>query len=97
MDDRGEHAPLREKRNPAPPKPRSYAIATAGIRTSTDFAALFAAVMADVMDERLTTEKALALCNAGGKLLKCVEMQHKYGRKDGTALELTQGSHGSAP
>lgn len=45
--------------------------------------------MADVMDDRLTTEKALALCNAGGKLLKCVEMQYQYGSKDGRALELT--------
>lgn len=48
-------------------------------------------MMADIMDDRVTTDKALAMCNAGGKLLKCVEMQHKYGRKDGSALELAAG------
>jgi hypothetical protein len=38
------------------------------------------ALMSDVIDGRVTPAVANSAVNAGGKLLKVVEMQHKYGR-----------------
>jgi hypothetical protein len=58
--------------------PRSLAISTSGVTTATDFATLMSAVMSDVIDGRLPPPVANAVCNAGGKLLKVVEMQYKY-------------------
>jgi hypothetical protein len=37
------------------------------------------ALMSDLVDGRVTPSVGHATCNAGGKLLKVVEMQHKYG------------------
>lgn len=34
------------------------------------------------LGDRIEAAAANAICNAGGKLLKIVEMQHKYGGKD---------------
>ena len=60
------------------PMPRSLAISTAGVTTATEFATLMSSVMSDVIDGRLPPPVANAVCNAGGKLLKVVEMQYKY-------------------
>lgn len=59
--------------------PKSTAIAGAGIRTGEEFAALMSALMSDVIEGRITPSIANAACNAGGKLLKVVEMQYRYG------------------
>ena len=59
--------------------PRSVMIAERGIRTSGDFANLMSAMMTDLALGRLTPQVGNAMCNAGGKLLKVVEMQQKYG------------------
>lgn len=69
-------------------------IAIAGVRTSTDFAALFSALMADLMDGRIPIEKATAMCNAGGKLLKVVELQHKFGKGGGVLQLAPEGKGG---
>ena len=37
------------------------------------------ALMSDLIDGRVTPNVGNATCNAGGKLLKVVEMQYKYG------------------
>jgi hypothetical protein len=37
------------------------------------------ALMSDLIDGRVTPSIGNATCNAGGKLLKVVEMQYKYG------------------
>lgn len=37
------------------------------------------AIMTDVLCGSLAPDVANAACNAGGKLLKIVEMQHRYG------------------
>ena len=58
--------------------PRSLAIGEKGVDTAKDFASLMSAVMSDVLDGRLSPQIANAVVNAGGKLLKVVEMQHKY-------------------
>lgn len=54
-------------------------IAQGGIRTGADFAGLMSALMSDLIDGRVTPGVGNATCNAGGKLLKVVEMQYKYG------------------
>jgi hypothetical protein len=62
------------------PQARSVAIATSGVRTGQDFAALMTALMSDIIEERISPNVANAAINAGGKLLKVVEMQYKYSR-----------------
>lgn len=37
------------------------------------------ALLTDVLEGKITPNVANAACNAGGKLLKVVEMQYKYG------------------
>jgi hypothetical protein len=62
-------------------EPRSLSTSKAGIATAEDFATLMSNVMSDVIDGRLSPPVANAVCNAGGKLLKVVEMQYKYAGK----------------
>lgn len=62
-------------------RPRSLDIAAAGVRTSVDFAKLMSAIMSDTIEGRVTPSVANAACNAGGKLLKVVDLQMKYGTK----------------
>lgn len=63
----------------AAPKPESLAIAEKGVKTGADFAQLMSTLMSDLISGRATPQIGNAVCNAGGKLLKVVEMQHKYG------------------
>jgi hypothetical protein len=58
---------------------RSLPVAQAGVKTGAEFASLMSALMSDVIEGRLAPDIANATCNAGGKLLKVVEMQYKYG------------------
>jgi hypothetical protein len=60
-------------------KPKSLAIAERGIKTGNDFANLMSSLMSDIIEGRVTPSMGNATCNAGGKLLKVVEMQYKYG------------------
>ena len=46
---------------------------------SVKFARGFLALMADLAASRITPQAGNAICNAGGKVLKVVEMQMKYG------------------
>jgi hypothetical protein len=39
------------------------------------------ALMSDLIEGRVTPSVGNATCNAGGKLLKVVELQYKYGTK----------------
>lgn len=63
--------------------PRSLAISERGIRTGSDFAGFVSALMGDIISGRVTPSVGNAACNAGGKLLKIVEMQYKYGTQSG--------------
>lgn len=63
--------------------PRSQAIAARGVRTGADFAGLMSALMSDLIEGRIDGRTGNAVCNASGKLLKVVEMQHKYGTGKG--------------
>jgi hypothetical protein len=64
--------------------PRSLTIAEKGIKTGNDFANLMSALMSDLIEGRVTPSIGNATCNAGGKLLKVVEMQYRYGTKGST-------------
>lgn len=70
--------------------PRSLGLANAGVKTGADFANMMSALMSDIISERIQPDLANAVCNAGGKLLKVVEMQYKYGGKaaDANGLRL---------
>lgn len=37
------------------------------------------ALMSDILANRIEPRAANAVCNAGGKLLRMVELEHKYG------------------
>lgn len=63
--------------------PRSQVIAERGIKTDLDFADLMSALMSDVIAGTVTPGIANATCNAGGKLLRIVELRQKYGTKKG--------------
>ena len=73
--------------------PKSLAIAESGVTTGKDFAQLMSALMSDLLAGRIGPSIGNATVQAGGKLLKVVEMQHKYGKKKGEnenkILELT--------
>jgi hypothetical protein len=60
-------------------RPRCVAIAEQGIRTAGNFADMMSALMSDVIEGRVSPQVSNAAVNAGGKLLKVVEMQMKYG------------------
>lgn len=59
--------------------PRCLTIAAKGVQTGSDFASLMSALMSDLIEGRITPMVGNATCNAGGKLLKAVELQYKYG------------------
>lgn len=52
-----------------------------GVKTAHQFCTGMSMLMGDVISRRLAPNVANAVCNAGGKLLKAVEMQQKYGTK----------------
>ena len=86
MDQHGQVASTKRKEVVVPKnQPRSLRISERGIRTGFDFADLMSSLMSDIISGRVTPAVGNAACNAGGKLLKIVEMQYKYGTQGGTA------------
>ena len=63
--------------------PRSLALARKGVRTDRDFSAMMSALMSDLIEGSVTPAVGNAAVNAGGKLLKVVEMRLKYGTQHG--------------
>jgi hypothetical protein len=61
------------------PEARALSIGAKGIATAADFSSMMSALMSDLIDGRVKPQVANAICNAGGKLLKMVELQQKYG------------------
>lgn len=53
-----------------------------GVSSGRDVAALLGALIADVMTDRVTPEKAAVVCNAVGKILRLVEMEYRWGTKE---------------
>ena len=58
---------------------KCLAIASRGVKTGSQFAALMSATISDLITGAITPQVGNAICNAGGKLLKVVEMQQKWG------------------
>lgn len=69
--------------NIEPGQARSLAISQTGVNTGQQFASLMSALMSDLIEGRITPGVGNAVCNAGGKLLKVVELQAKYGQSGG--------------
>jgi hypothetical protein len=63
----------------------SLTISEKGLITGHDFAAFMSALMSDLVGGRVSPMVGNAACNAGGKLLKVVEMQMKYGTASASA------------
>lgn len=61
---------------------RSLRYAENGVKNGRDFADLMSNLMSDMLAERVSPRVGTAVCNAGGKLLKVVELQFKYGSVD---------------
>jgi hypothetical protein len=61
-----------------PEAAKSLKFAQRGIRSGEDFANTMSALMSDLLEGNITPDVGNAVCNAGGKLLKMVEMQYKY-------------------
>lgn len=59
--------------------PRSVSIASSGIRDDQDAAEFLSAVIGDVMTQSVSVRIANTSVNALGKLLKLVDMRHRYG------------------
>lgn len=64
-------------------QPKSVQIASEGIVDATQFARLMAAIIADVGTGDITPGTANAMVNAGGKLLKIVDMRLRWGNRQG--------------
>jgi hypothetical protein len=62
--------------------PRCLEVSKRGVQTGSDFAEMMSGLMSDLVEGRVTPQVGNAVCNAGGKLLKIVEMNHKYGTTD---------------
>jgi len=43
-------------------------------------------LMVDILSGEVTPGQGNAVCNAGGKLLKNIELEQKYGRAEGTGM-----------
>ena len=76
-----------------PTSPTAAKLADSGITTGADFSRVMAALLADVVGGRIEPNRANAACNVAGKLIRMVEMQHKYGKQvqgsEARLLELT--------
>lgn len=68
--------------------PRCLAVAKEGIQTTHQLARYLSALMSDVVEGNIPPTVANAGVNAAGKLLKTVELQHKYGTPSGNGKKM---------
>lgn len=69
------------RRTNTPGAPTCAALADNGINTGADFLRMMTALMADTVMGRVQPQTANATCNVAGKIIRMVELQHKYGRQ----------------
>ena len=86
MDQQSEKTNEKGPNLPEKREPRINRFSEKGIKTSRDFANLMSALMADLIDGRIGPETGSAICVAGGKLLKVIEMEYRYRGKNGERL-----------
>lgn len=82
-------------KNGAAAVPTCLGLAQKGIKTGTEFAGFMSALLGDLASGAISPQVGNAMCNTGGKLLKVVEMQHRYGlpagQKAKKVLDLVEG------
>lgn len=61
--------------------PTCVALADKGINTGADFLRMMTALMADTVMGRVQPQTANATCNVAGKIIRMVELEHKYGKQ----------------
>ena len=66
--------------------PNSTPIADRGIVTTQDMGMFMSALIGDLATGRQTPKVGNAMCSAASKMIKIVEMNHQYGRRDGGRL-----------
>lgn len=76
---KAQNLPTEKQEPQEPQEPRCITHSRKGIKTGDDFANYMSALMSDLVEGRITPSVGNAACNAGGKLLKVVEMKYKYG------------------
>jgi hypothetical protein len=76
-------------------KPRSLAIAERGVKTSHDFTELMSALISDLIEGNVAPNVANATCVAGGKLLRIVELQYRYGTANKPKTFILSSQNGS--
>jgi hypothetical protein len=57
---------------------------------------MMSALMSDVIEGRVTPQVANATCNAGGRLLRIVDLQYRYGTARGSKRTLVLAVPGQA-
>jgi hypothetical protein len=62
------------------PPGHALTLAQVGLDTDLKFAKLMEAIIADLGRGEITPQIALAMCNASGKLLKMLELKHRFGK-----------------
>lgn len=68
--------------------PKSVKIASSGITTDQDAASFLSALIGDTLTNKVPVREANATINAMGKMLKLVELRHRYGSADGNGGSL---------
>lgn len=91
MDHQGTASPAKHEAAPRQrnARPRCLVTSEKGIKTGAQFADFMSQLMSDIVARRVTPDIGNAACNAGGKLLKVVEMQFKYGQPEAGTSVLT--------
>jgi len=62
-------------------EPRCLEFTRQGLKNSQQVTGFFAALISDLAEQRVTANIANAMCNAGRKLLKTVELEIRYGQQ----------------
>jgi hypothetical protein len=74
-------------------EPRCLKYAKRGLNTNVDFTNFMSSMISDVVEGKITPQVTNAACNAGGKLMKMIELTYKYGvagkRPEERSLKLT--------
>ncbi len=83
MDDdqkpNGEQLPQKGNENPGAAK--ALRVTSQGVDTARKYATAMSYLMDDLLSGKVTPDIGNAVCNAGGKMMRAVEMQHKYGEQ----------------
>lgn len=72
------------------PAPRVLTIAKRGIRNTKDFGIFMSLLMSDLVEGLIPPEVGNAAVNAGGKLLKSVELERRFGSTGSDNVKVLQ-------